>query len=158
MPVFVRGRSAWAEGVGEQLTPIELPPRWFVIVDPGVSVPTAELFAAEDLTRDAPRRQSRSLLRARSTGNAFAPVVRARFGAVARALDWLDGRGAARLSGSGGCVFAAVASREAGMAVVAECPPGMRGFVARGVSESALLARSREVMDVEGCGWGVAKW
>jgi 4-diphosphocytidyl-2-C-methyl-D-erythritol kinase len=71
----------------------------------------------------------------------FEPIVRARFPAVAVALDWLGGFGEARLSGSGGCVFVPVASRDAGLAVLAECPPGMRGVVVQGVAESPLRRR-----------------
>lgn len=144
VPVFVRGRSAWAEGIGQQLTAIDLPPRWFVIVDPGVLVPTAALFRAADLTRNAPRLTIPLFASGAATGNGFEAVVRARFPAVAQALDWLNGHAAARLSGSGGCIFAPVGSREAGMAILEGCPSGMRGFVVRGVSESPLLARLRE--------------
>lgn len=144
VPLFVRGRSAWAEGVGERLTPIELPPGWFVVLDPGVQVPTAELFQAPDLTRDAPQMTIPRFTSGAVTGNAFEPVVRRRFAAVARALDWLNGHGAARLSGSGACVFVPVVSREAGAAILEGCPLDMRGFVARGVSESPLLACLRE--------------
>ncbi len=106
VPVFVRGHNAWAEGIGEVLTPIALPRRWYVVLDPGVHVPTAALFQAPELTRNAPRkRQFHPLLRGEVTDNAFEPVVRARHPAVAMALDWLGGFGLARLSGSGGSVF-----------------------------------------------------
>lgn len=144
VPLFVRGRSAWAEGVGEQLTPIDLPQSWFVVLDPGVLVPTAELFQAADLTRDAAHLTIPLFASGAATKNAFEPVVRRRFAAVSRALDWLNGHGAARLSGSGGCVFMPVASRDAGSVILDECPSDMRGFVARGTVESPLLARSRE--------------
>jgi 4-diphosphocytidyl-2-C-methyl-D-erythritol kinase len=138
VPVFVRGRSAWAEGIGEQLSPIDLPERWYVVVDPGVRVPTAELFGAAELTRDAAHLTIPLFLSGAPTENVFEPVVRERFPAVARALDWLAAYGAARLSGSGGCVFVAVDSRESADAIVRECPTGMRALVARGVSESPL--------------------
>jgi 4-diphosphocytidyl-2-C-methyl-D-erythritol kinase len=158
VPVFVRGHSAWAEGVGERLTPIELPRRWFVVIDPGVHVPTADVFRAADLTRNAPHLTIPLFASGVATRNVFEPVVRERFPAVARALDWLNGYGAARLSGSGGCIFASFASREAGLAALAECPSGMRGFVAAGVAQSPLLARLREWRNGVGFGWGVAKW
>ena len=140
VPVFVRGRSAWAEGVGEQLSPIQLPERWYAVVDPGASVPTAALFAAPELTRAAPQLTISRFLTGEPTNNAFEPVVRARFPAVAKALDWLGNFGEARLSGSGGCVFVAVATRETAAEIVENCPEGMRGHVARGVSESPLHA------------------
>ncbi|HEX5122526.1 MAG TPA: 4-(cytidine 5'-diphospho)-2-C-methyl-D-erythritol kinase [Rhodanobacteraceae bacterium] len=138
VPVFVRGRSAWAEGIGERLTPLELPERWFVIVDPGVSVPTRELFQVPELTRNSPQLTIPLFVSGVPTGNAFQPVVRGRFPAVAAALDWLGRHGEARLSGSGGAVFAAVDSRDAGDAILAERPAGFRGWVVRGVNESPL--------------------
>ncbi len=143
VPVFVRGRSAWAEGIGDLLTPLDLPPRWFVVIAPGVGVPTAELFQAEDLTRNAPRLTIPLFVSGAATANAFEPVARRGFPPVARALDWLNTHGAARLSGSGGCVFLAVDSNEAAAAIAAECPQGMRAIVTRGVCESPLHQRLR---------------
>ncbi|MFI4969533.1 MAG: 4-(cytidine 5'-diphospho)-2-C-methyl-D-erythritol kinase [Lysobacterales bacterium] len=144
VPVFVRGRSAWGEGIGEQLTALDLPARWYVVVDPGVTVPTADLFRAADLTRTAAHLTIPLFVSGAATVNVFEPVVRMRFPAVARVLDWLGGHAPARLSGSGGCVFAAVGSREAAEAILAECPSGMHGFMARGVAESPLLICLRE--------------
>ncbi|MET0232640.1 MAG: 4-(cytidine 5'-diphospho)-2-C-methyl-D-erythritol kinase [Rhodanobacteraceae bacterium] len=141
VPVFVRGRSAWAEGVGEHLTPVALPARWFLVVDPGVSVPTRELFQVPELTRNSARLTIPLFVSGVATGNAFEPVVRGRFPAVAAALDWLRQFGEARLSGSGGCVFAAFPSREAGAVALAEIPDRMRAWLARGVDESPLRQR-----------------
>jgi 4-diphosphocytidyl-2-C-methyl-D-erythritol kinase len=90
VPVFVRGRSAWAEGIGEQLTPLDLPSRHYVVLDPHESVPTAALFQAPELTRNAPRATISSFASGETTENAFAPVVRARHPRVAAALDWLS--------------------------------------------------------------------
>lgn len=141
VPVFVHGHSAWAEGVGEILTPLDLPERWFVVLDPGVQVPTAALFAAPELTRDCARLTIPLFASGARTSNVFEPVVRARFPAVARALDWLNDHADARLSGSGGCILAPVGSRDAGLALVAACPEAWRGFVVRGVARSPLVAR-----------------
>jgi 4-diphosphocytidyl-2-C-methyl-D-erythritol kinase len=141
VPVFVRGRSAWAEGIGEILAPLALPERWYLVVDPGVSVPTRELFQVPELTRNSPQLTIPLFVSGAPTGNAFLPVVRGRFPAVAAALDWLQRFGEARLSGSGGCVFAAFPSREAGAAALAEIPGGMRAWLARGVDESPLRQR-----------------
>jgi len=143
VPVFVRGRSAWAEGIGERLQPLDLPERWYVVIDPGVAVPTAPLFQVPELTREAPHLTIPLFLSGAATRNVFEPVVRERFAGVARALDWLGGFGPARLSGSGGCVFLAVDARETGAAIVGQCPPGMRAVLARGVAASPLLARRR---------------
>jgi 4-diphosphocytidyl-2-C-methyl-D-erythritol kinase len=143
VPVFVRGKSAWAEGVGERLTPLALPDRWYVVVDPGVLVPTRELFQVPELTRNSPRLTIPLFVSGAVTGNAFEPVVRMRFPEVAAAFDWLGKHGEARLSGSGGCLFVPVASREAGAAVLADAP-GFRAWVVRGVAESPLQRRLAE--------------
>ena len=144
VPVFVRGRSAWAEGIGECLTALALPERWYVLVDPGAQVPTAELFRDADLTRNAPHLTIPLFVSGAATVNVFEPIVRERFAKVAGALDWLNGFGEARLSGSGGCVFVAVDSGDAAHAIMRECPAGMRGFAVRGVAESPLRLRLRE--------------
>lgn len=159
VPVFVRGRSAWAEGIGEQLSPIDLPPRWYVVVDPGATVPTAELFRAPELTRDAPHLTIPRFVSGAATVNVFEPVVRERFPAVARALDWLHRYGAARLSGSGGCIFAPAESAEQAAAIAARCPPGMQAHVACGVARSPLAARLDEWRrsQAQVSDWGVAK-
>jgi len=138
VPVFVRGQSAWAEGIGEKLTPFELPPRHFVIVDPHVHVRTADLFRAPDLARDTPPLTLSGYLSGIDTCNVFAPVVRARFPQVAAALDWLGGYGDARLSGSGGCVFAMLDASTA-LQAVHDCPAQFAAYHATGVNRSPLL-------------------
>jgi 4-diphosphocytidyl-2-C-methyl-D-erythritol kinase len=146
VPVFVRGRSAWAEGVGEQLSPLSLPRRHYVVVDPHEPVPTAALFQAAELTRNAPRATISSFASGETTENVFAPVVRARHPRVAAALDWLARFGEARLSGSGGCVFLEVRSFDRAMAIVAQCPAAFTAWPATGVDTSPLqdaLARHR---------------
>jgi 4-diphosphocytidyl-2-C-methyl-D-erythritol kinase len=146
VPVFVRGRSAWAEGIGEQLTPLSLPSRHYVVLDPHEPVPTAALFQAPELTRNAPRATISSFVSGETTENAFAPVVRARHPRVAAALDWLGGFGQARLSGSGGCVFLEVKSFDRATAIAARCPAAFTAQVAMGVDVSPLrdaLARHR---------------
>ncbi|MFC5436728.1 4-(cytidine 5'-diphospho)-2-C-methyl-D-erythritol kinase [Rhodanobacter umsongensis] len=146
VPVFVRGRSAWAEGIGEKLTVLALPPRHYVVLDPHEPVPTAALFQAPELTRNAPRATISSFVSGETTENAFTPVVRARHPRVAAALDWLDGFGQARLSGSGGCVFLETGSLHRACAVAAQCPAAFTARVATGVEVSPLqdaLARHR---------------
>ncbi len=146
VPVFVRGRSAWAEGVGDQFSPIHLPRRHYVVLDPQEPVPTAALFQAPELTRNAPRVTISSFVSGETTENAFLPVVRARYPRVAAALDWLDGFGEARLSGSGGCVFLELRSLVRARAVADRCPAPFRAHVASGMDVSPLhdaLARQR---------------
>jgi 4-diphosphocytidyl-2-C-methyl-D-erythritol kinase len=139
VPVFVRGLSAWAEGVGERLTPLELPQRDFVILHPRVSVPTGPLFQAVELTRNCTPATISGYLSGIEAGNVFTPLVRARHSQVAAALDWLGRFGNARLTGTGSCVFAAVESKEAAEAVVAACPPEFAAYGAIGVNRSPLL-------------------
>jgi 4-diphosphocytidyl-2-C-methyl-D-erythritol kinase len=141
VPLFVRGRSAWAEGVGERLTPIALPERWFVVVDPGVAVPTRELFQVPELTRNSPPLTIPLFVSGAATGNAFESVVRRRFPEVDAAFAWLGRHGEARLSGSGGAVFAPFASHADGSAALGDRPAGMRAWVVRGVDASPLHRR-----------------
>ncbi|MDO1530375.1 4-(cytidine 5'-diphospho)-2-C-methyl-D-erythritol kinase [Fulvimonas sp. R45] len=146
VPVFVRGRSAWAEGVGERLTPLALPRRWYAVLDPRTHVPTAALFQAPELTRNAAPATISSFVSGDAAENAFEPVVRARHPQVAAALDWLGAFGPARLSGSGGCVFLEMPTRERAEAVVRRCPACFGAWVAAGVGLSPLheaLARHR---------------
>jgi len=141
VPVFVHGRSAWAEGVGEQLTPIAVPAHDYVIVDPGAAVSTAVLFQAAELTRNSPQTTISGYLSGSGVEavNAFEPIVRARYPPVAAALDWLGQFGRARLTGSGGCVFAAVESKQVAEQIVRHCPRIFSAYRAQGVTESPLL-------------------
>jgi 4-diphosphocytidyl-2-C-methyl-D-erythritol kinase len=144
VPVFVHGRSAWAEGVGERLAPIDLPPSWFAVVCPDCAVSTAAVFSDPELTRDTPETTINGFL---STGgrNDCETVVRRRYPAVAAALDWLavrSGGHGARLTGTGACVFARFETAAEARAVIAALPTGWAGFAARGLAESPLLARA----------------
>jgi 4-diphosphocytidyl-2-C-methyl-D-erythritol kinase len=142
VPVFVHGRSAWAEGVGERLQPLDLPPASYVIVDPGVQVSTAAFFRAPELTRHAPPATISSFLEGSVSDNVFAPLARVRHPEIARAMDWLERFGQARLSGSGSCVFVRTDSRSAGETIAARCPTPFRAYVADGVNVSPLLAQA----------------
>ncbi|PZQ18229.1 MAG: 4-(cytidine 5'-diphospho)-2-C-methyl-D-erythritol kinase [Rhodanobacter denitrificans] len=138
VPVFVRGRSAFAEGVGERLQPLALPPRWYLVVHPGVHVSTATLFQDAQLTRDTPATTISRFLSGEAVCNAFEPLVRRRHGAVARVFEWLEPHGVARLSGSGSAVFMPVDDAQTGLGLARDCPPGMTAVVARGVDRSPL--------------------
>jgi len=139
VPVFVRGHNAWAEGVGELLTPITLPPAWFVLVHPGVHVPTPALFASPDLTRDAPVAKIADFASGSLLGNAFEPVLRRREPAVEAALAALSSIGRARLTGSGSGCFVEFATRAAAEQGLAQLPKELRAWVAAGVERSPLL-------------------
>jgi 4-diphosphocytidyl-2-C-methyl-D-erythritol kinase len=140
VPVFVYGSSAWAEGRGEKLTPVELPERWYVIVHPRVHVATAPVFQASELTRNSPVITIRAFFQ---TGgrNDCESVVRARFPEVAEALDWLARFAPARLTGTGACLFAAFERAIDAERVAAKVPDRWTAFVARGLNTSPVHER-----------------
>ncbi len=140
VPVFVHGQATWAEGVGEQFTDITLPEPWFVVLQPAVAVATGKIFSAPELTRNAPALKIRDFLGGR-VFNLCEPVVRAQYPEVDLAMVWLAQYCPARLTGTGACVFAEVASAAQGRAIVAQMPPPWRGFVAKGMNRSPLQAR-----------------
>jgi 4-diphosphocytidyl-2-C-methyl-D-erythritol kinase len=143
VPVFVHGRSSWAEGIGERLVPVSLQPAsWFLILFPGVAVPTAAVFQAPELTRNSPPTTMRGFLETGGRNDCEA-VVRKLFPAVAEALDWLSAFAPARLTGTGSCVFAKFARVEDAERVAARVPDQWRAFVARGLDESPLLEELR---------------
>lgn len=141
VPVFIYGRNAFAEGVGERFTPVELPPAWYVVLVPPVAVPTAEIFAAPELTRNtlpvkiAPFSAGRVCLEGH---NDLEPVVVRRYPAVAEHLGWLRQFGDARMTGSGACVFAAFETERQAREVFARKPAAMQGFVAQGLDHHPL--------------------
>lgn len=138
VPVFVRGHSAWAEGLGERLVSIELPRCWYVVVNSGVSVPTRELFQAPELTRDAPSGTMADFVSGKLRGNAFEPVLRRRAPAVAQVLDELGKHGDACLTGTGGGVFAAFDDPDSARKAQDALPQGWRAWIAEGVNVSPL--------------------
>ncbi|MGO9945419.1 MAG: 4-(cytidine 5'-diphospho)-2-C-methyl-D-erythritol kinase [Steroidobacteraceae bacterium] len=146
VPVFVHGRAAWAEGVGERLTPLYpplAPPETnYLILKPNVSVSTAEIFQDPELTRNSPPITIHGLL-ASGGRNDCLGVVRRRYPEVAHALDWLSLFGSARLTGTGACVFLACETYDRGREILRELPPAFAGLMARGMNDSPLLERLR---------------
>jgi 4-diphosphocytidyl-2-C-methyl-D-erythritol kinase len=137
VPVFVFGQNAFAEGVGERLQALRLPPAWYLILVPELAVSTAEIFSAAELTRNT----NAITIAAFSVGqgrNDLEPVVCRRYPQVARHLEWLHRYGDARMTGSGACVFCAFDSEEQARKVLSELPADMRGFVARGLERHPL--------------------
>ena len=139
VPVFVRGRAAWAEGVGEQLTPVDIPEPWYLVIVPPVSVSTAAVFQHPELTRDSRPITISDFLAGRSRNDCEA-IVRQLYPEVAAALDWLNGRTRARLTGTGACVFGAFDDRATALAAQQAMPAGWEGFIARGCNRSPLHA------------------
>jgi 4-diphosphocytidyl-2-C-methyl-D-erythritol kinase len=142
VPVFVRGRVAWAEGVGERLTslypPLAPEEANYLILKPNVFVSTAEVFQDPELTRNSPPITIHGFL-ASGGRNDCLGVVRRRFPQVAHALDWLSAYGSARLTGTGACVFLACETVERGQEIMKKLPPEFEGYLARGLNDSPLL-------------------
>ena len=154
VPVFVRARAAWAEGVGERLTPLDLEQPWYVLLVLPFAVSTADVFHAPALTRNTPRIRMNDLLRdgfetpespvrvehlLAGARNDCEPVVREMHPEVGEAIDWLSHRARARMTGTGATVFAPFGSRERAVEVAGEAPAPWRGLVARGLNRSPLL-------------------
>lgn len=138
VPVFVRGNNAWAEGIGEQLTSITLPPAWYVLADPGVHTSTASLFRSPELTRDAAPVTIVDFVSGVPLGNAFEPVLRVREPAVEAVFAALSQIGLPRLTGSGSGCFVEFASRGSAEAALAALPPGLNAWLAAGAMRSSL--------------------
>lgn len=140
VPVFVHGHAAWAEGVGEKLTDVELPEPWFVVLVPPVQVSTAEIFTSPELTRDCPPITIRDFLDGQG-GNVCQALVVKHYPEVAAALEWLGKYGKAMMTGTGACVFAAFEQEARAREVFSARPEGWQGFVAQGRNRSPLLTR-----------------
>ncbi len=140
VPVFVQGRAAWATGIGEQLQPVDLPTPCYLVIDPGTPVSTASVFAARELTRHCDPLTIRAFLRGAGS-NVCEPVARRLYSEVADALDWLGQSANARMSGTGGCVFAAFDGLEAAEEVKSRVPERWGAYVVRGLNQSPLHRR-----------------
>ena len=142
VPVFVFGENAFAEGIGEQLTPIELPKRWYLCVMPGVSTGTAKLFANQSLTRDSEPVKISNFLEGHVQGNAFEPVLRRLEPAVEQVFALMNSRISAtpRLTGTGSVVFAEFPDRDSAQASLQVLPTGLNAWVAASADHSPLHA------------------
>ncbi len=138
VPVFVMGRNAFAEGIGEALVPLDLGPAWYLILTPDVMVSTGPIFSDPTLTRDTERTTIPAFFAGEKLANDLEPVVRRRYPQVARYLDWLSTHGSARMSGSGSSVFAEFPTESAARAVAAQLEPGMKGLVVCGLLRHPL--------------------
>lgn len=138
VPIFIYGRNAFAEGVGEAFTPVDLPPVWYLVLEPPVQVPTAEIFRVPHLRRDSPAIAA-SDWHPGYGGNDLEPVAAELYPAVAEYIGWLSAFAHVRMSGSGACVFAEFERRSEAEAVLSQLPQGMRGWVAEGLSAHPLL-------------------
>ena len=137
VPVFVRGHAAFAEGVGEVLTPVEVAEKWYLVAHPGVSIPTPVIFRDPELPRNTPVRSIETLLNC-EFGNDCEVIARKRFREVDDVLSWLLEYAPSRLTGTGACVFAEFDTELAARQVLEQAPEWLQGFVAKGVNRSPL--------------------
>jgi len=143
VPVFVFGQNAFAQGVGEELTPVDLPESWFVVIHPRQHVPTAAIFSDERLTRDSPISIVADFA---ACTNKFAfgrndlqAIATAKFGEVARALEWLRQYSPhARMTGSGACVFARFEDEQDAQKVMERLPSDWDGRCVKSLSHHPL--------------------
>jgi 4-diphosphocytidyl-2-C-methyl-D-erythritol kinase len=138
VPIFIHGHAAWAEGVGEQLTPLTLPQPWYVVLAPHCHVSTAEVFSAIELTRNCKHMKISGFLAPEHT-NVCTPVVEKRHPEVSEALKWLSNFAPARMTGTGACVFAAFEEEQSARDVIKQLPAHWQGFVAKGLNTSPLM-------------------
>ncbi len=140
VPIFIHGQTAWAEGVGEKLTPLTLPQPWFLVLIPACHVSTAEVFCTNELTRNTPRITMRDFL-ADGGHNDCLPVVRRQYTEVASAISWLNQFAEAKLTGTGACIYASFEKEDDAREILSRLPATLKGFVARGLNRSPLLDR-----------------
>ncbi len=144
VPVFVRGFTAFAEGVGEKLVPVEVTQKWYLVLTPACHVSTAEIFKHPDLKRDTPK-QAWSILSQSNWQNDCEPLVKKLYPEVEKALSWLIEYAPSRMTGTGACVFAEFEDEVSAQRVMTELPVELRGFVARGENLSPLHAVLQQV-------------
>lgn len=137
VPIFIHGRSAWAEGIGEIIQPINLPEVWYLILVPPISVSTKEIFSAPELMRTT---QPITLQKFLDDGgiNDCEPVVRKKYPVIANALEWLNQFANAQLTGTGSCIFAKFETERDAQKVASKIPFPYSGFVAKGINNSPL--------------------
>ena len=137
VPVFVRGFAAFAEGVGEKLSPAHPDEKWYLVVRPNVSIATADIFRHPDLTRNTPKRDLETLLNTPSV-NDCEKIVRMLYPEVDKQLSWLLQYAPSRLTGTGSCVFAEFSSKTEAETILAQLSDKVSAFVAQGRNVSPL--------------------
>ena len=142
VPVFIMGQSAWAEGVGERLTPINLAENWYLVLNPQINVSTAQIFSHKHLTRAPQMKKIRALEKGIDSTfgeNQLEPIVRAEYPEVNAIFEWLSLHGKPRMSGSGGSVFLPLENKQHGLTLLQNKPSSTVGFIARGMNIHPLL-------------------
>ena len=139
VPIFIHGRAAFAEGVGERFADVSMPAAWYLVLVPAVAVPTPEIFRSDKLCRNTPMIAAREW-RPGFGHNDLETIACALYPEVRRHLDWLRQYGDARMSGSGACCFVEFAQEAAARVALTALPADMRGFVAAGLDRHPLNA------------------
>lgn len=137
VPIFVYGHTAWAEGVGDKLTKLEMPEKWFCVLVPNVHVSTAEIFSHKDLTRDTQAIKVAAFLEQGGKNDCQSLVCKL-YPEVKNALDFLENFAPSRMTGTGACVFAQFDTEQQAANVIENLPVSLSGFVAKGVNQSPL--------------------
>jgi len=141
VPVFIFGRTAFAEGIGERLEAVHMPPAWYLVIVPQVAVSTAEIFSAPELTRNT-KAIKIAAFSIDQGHNDLQPVACNRHPEIVRCLEWLGQFGKAAMSGSGASVFSAFDDEASARAALEQKPADMKGFVARGLDRHPLYVAS----------------
>ncbi|MCW8932502.1 MAG: 4-(cytidine 5'-diphospho)-2-C-methyl-D-erythritol kinase [Gammaproteobacteria bacterium] len=139
VPIFIHGFSAWAEGVGEELSAVQLDEPWFIVLIPAVSVSTAEVFSSPHLKRNCPPISINDFFTGQGD-NICEPIVRNLYPKVDEAIKWLEQFSKARMTGTGACVFASVTSEQDAKDILSKKPKQIDGFIARGKNISPLYS------------------
>lgn len=143
VPFFLFGHNAFAEGIGEQMQAVETPDCWYVVIEPGVMVPTPAIFSAKDLTRDTKHvtiADFSSSPTSRFGKNDLQEVAASLYPEIADAIEWLRAHGAARMTGSGACVFCAMETEHAAQQVVQSVPTHWKAWSARALRQHPMAA------------------
>lgn len=145
VPFFIFGCNAFAEGIGEMLTPVQTPKGWFVVIDPGEKVPTSAIFASEELTRNTEKIKIENFLGHSDENRLFGKndlqsVAEKCYPSVAQAAKWLGRQANARMTGSGACVFARVASEAQADSILQQLPEPWKGWKTKGLKQHPLDA------------------
>ncbi|MEI4259887.1 MAG: 4-(cytidine 5'-diphospho)-2-C-methyl-D-erythritol kinase [Candidatus Dasytiphilus stammeri] len=138
VPLFIKGYAALAEGLGNQLHKVQIPEKWYVIIDPGLIIYTAQVFGDPELKRNTTYRNLRNLLHTKPFTNDCELIVRKRFPELEKIFSWLLKYTHPRLTGTGSCIFGEFDSELSASQVLNQAPPGIQGFVSKGLNISPL--------------------
>ncbi len=146
VPIFVFGQNAFAEGVGEKLSGISLPEKYFLVVNPSVHISTQKIFQHPDLPRNTAS-ISRESYAFSDTHNDCQNLVCDMYPDIAKTLGWLLEYAPSRMTGTGSCLFSIYDTYEAALETLNKLPTQCSGFVAKGVNKSPLLEKLQQLQN-----------